>query len=73
MLFFLDNFNVTNKDGKIVKISLNKSNFKIGDKIVGFMDFSDTQVSCVEVKRFWNDFLRVQINFVKILHILKLV
>ncbi len=48
---FVDNFNVTNRDGKIVKITLNKSNFKIADKIVGFMDFSESQISCVEVNK----------------------
>jgi hypothetical protein len=36
------------------------------------MDFSDTQVSCVEVKIF-GIILRVQIHFDNILHILKLV
>ena len=43
------NYNVTSPDGKIVKITLNKTNFKVGDKIVAFLDFSDAQVSCVEV------------------------
>lgn len=26
-----------------------KTNYKIGDKIIGFLDFSDAQVPCVEV------------------------
>jgi len=43
------NYNVTSPDGKIVKITLNKTNYKVGDKIVAFLDFSDAQVSCVEV------------------------
>ncbi len=46
------NYNVTSPDGKIVKITLNKTNYKVGDKIVAFLDFSDAQVACVEVTNF---------------------
>ena len=47
-------FNVANQDGKVVKITMNKTNYKIGDKIIGFLDFSDAQVPCVEVIFFFN-------------------
>jgi RAB6A-GEF complex partner protein 2 len=42
-------FNVTTQNEKIVKIILNKNSFKIGDKIIGYLDFTDSQVSCIEV------------------------
>jgi len=45
-----NSYNVTSADGKIVKITMNKTNFKIGDKLVAFLDFSDAHVACVEYK-----------------------
>ncbi|CAF0875016.1 unnamed protein product [Brachionus calyciflorus] len=46
----VSHFNVANQDGKVVKITMNKTNYKIGDKIIGFLDFSEAQVPCVEFK-----------------------
>ena len=46
---YLDTYNVTVPDGKIVKITINKTNYKIGDKLVVFLDFSEAQIPCVEV------------------------
>jgi hypothetical protein len=43
-------YNVTNHDGKIVKISLNKINYKVGDKLVINLDFSDSSLQCLEFK-----------------------
>jgi hypothetical protein len=45
----LGTFNVTIPDGNIVKITINKTNYKVGDKIVFYLDFSEATVSCVEV------------------------
>jgi RAB6A-GEF complex partner protein 2 len=41
-------FNITNAQGKIVKLTLYKLDFKIGEDIVGYLDFSDSEVDCVE-------------------------
>lgn len=43
-------YNVANHDGKIVKVSLNKTNYKIGDKLVVYLDFSESTVQCLEFK-----------------------
>lgn len=43
-------YNVTIPDGNITKITINKTNYKIGDKLVVFLDFTDSQVPCVEFK-----------------------
>jgi hypothetical protein len=40
---------VVNQDGKIVKVTLNKTNYKIGDKIAIYLDFSNSQLQCLEV------------------------
>lgn len=41
-------FNITNAQGKIVRLTLYKLDFKIGEDIMGFLDFSDSEVDCVE-------------------------
>jgi hypothetical protein len=41
---------VANEDGKIVKITLSKTNYKIGDRLIVFLDFTEAQVPCIEVK-----------------------
>ena len=46
----VSSFNVTNADGKIAKITLNKINYKIGDKLVVYLDFSESQVQTLEFK-----------------------
>lgn len=33
-----------------MKVSLNKTNFKIGDKIVVILDFSESEIPCIEFK-----------------------
>lgn len=43
-------YNVTLPEGSVVKITINKTNYKIGDKLVVFLDFTDAQVPCVEFK-----------------------
>jgi hypothetical protein len=43
-------YNVTSQEGKIVKVSLNKNNYKIGDKLIISLDFSDSSVQCLEFK-----------------------
>lgn len=40
---------MTLPEGNVVKITINKTNYKIGDKLVVFLDFTDAQVPCVEV------------------------
>jgi len=47
---FLDTYNVTVPEGNIAKVTINKTNYKIGDKLVVFLDFSEASVSCVEFK-----------------------
>ena len=41
---------MTVPEGNIVKVTINKTNYKIGDKLLLFLDFSDAHVSCVEFK-----------------------
>ena len=47
----IDTYNVTLPEGSVAKITINKTNYKIGDKLVVFLDFTDAQVPCVEVKK----------------------
>ncbi len=46
----ISGYNVTNQDGKIVKILLNKNSYKIGDKLIISLDFNDASVQCLEFK-----------------------
>lgn len=41
---------MTVPEGNIVKLTINKTNYKIGDKLIVFLDFSNSEVSCVEFK-----------------------
>jgi len=50
----LDTYNVVVQDKKIVKIHLNKTNYKIGDKLVAYLDFSEAEASCLEVFNIFN-------------------
>lgn len=43
-------YNVTLPEGNVAKITINKTNYKIGDKLVVFLDFTDAEVPCVEFK-----------------------
>lgn len=43
-------YNVTLPEGNVAKITINKTNYKIGDKLIVFLDFTDAQVPCVEFK-----------------------
>jgi hypothetical protein len=49
LILCLDTYNVVVQDKKIVKIHLNKTNYKIGDKLVAYLDFSEAEASCLEV------------------------
>ncbi len=42
-------FNITSNNSKVVKLTLFKLDYKIGDEIIGYLDFSETDVACVEV------------------------
>ncbi|XP_013775730.1 RAB6A-GEF complex partner protein 2-like [Limulus polyphemus] len=41
-------YNVTNQDGKVVKFCLVKSAFRLGEDIIGTLDFSEGTVPCVQ-------------------------
>merc|ERR1719468_349120 len=43
-------YKVTVPEGNIAKITINKTNYKIGDKIVVFLDFTEATVPCLELK-----------------------
>lgn len=44
----LNLFNITNQHGRVLKISVFKLSFRLGEDIVAVLDFSDAQVACVQ-------------------------
>jgi hypothetical protein len=40
---------VTNSRGKVVSLCLFKTGYRLGEDIVGTLDFGDSQVSCTQV------------------------
>ena len=47
--FVSDSYNITNSQGKVARFCLFKQAFRIGDDVVGICDFSEANVSCVQV------------------------
>lgn len=43
-------YKITNSRGRVVNLSLFKTSFRLGDDIIGILDFSDSVVQCVQVK-----------------------
>jgi len=48
-----DHYNISTSKGKVAKFSIFKHNYKIGDDVIGLMDFSDGTVPCLKVSRMW--------------------
>jgi hypothetical protein len=51
---------VTNSKGKVVSLCLFKNGYRLGEDIVGTLDFGDSKVSCMQVlssaySQFFND------------------
>ena len=42
-------FKVTNSKGKVVNLCLFKTGFRLGEDIIGTLDFGDSKVSCMQV------------------------
>jgi hypothetical protein len=47
--FFVDIYNVVNKDGLVGCFILFKSAYRIGDEILGIFDFRECKVKCTKV------------------------
>ncbi|KAK4292430.1 hypothetical protein Pmani_034810 [Petrolisthes manimaculis] len=44
----LNQYNITNTRGKVVRFCIYKTNFRLGEDIVATLDFSEAQVKCVQ-------------------------
>jgi len=44
-----DSYNITNARGRVAKCIMFKTAYKLGEDIIGIMDFTDTNVNCVQV------------------------
>ena len=42
-------YNIVNQRGKVAKLCIFKSVFRLGEDIIGFFDFSGSQVPCYQV------------------------
>ena len=48
---------ITNQLGQVARFSLLKSNFKLGEDVIGFFNFVDATVPCVQVSAFFSSLL----------------
>lgn len=42
-------YKITNSRGRVVNLSLFKTTFRLGDDIIGILDFSDSSIQCIQV------------------------
>ena len=49
VLMITDSYNITNARGKVAKCIMFKQAYKLGEDIIGIMDFADGTVPCVQV------------------------
>lgn len=54
-------YKVTNGQGKVVSLCLFKNSYRLGEDIVGTLDFTDAVVSCMQVRYLFHYF-----NYIKV-------